>query len=467
MIKYECPTLKAIQATRVYLISAALFISFACCNRIEAQKAPTVALIDGYWEMTAEFEDFDINSTVRFKTAADKRTVEGIALGPTDGRDATFHGVISDNQLSLNTLGPNGQMRVKLILTGNNLTGTWLSDGKTGAISGVRIKAGKADSVYYPKFFRVFSETVKNNFYDPNFNGVNFEKLSEKYAAQIGAVTDDADFVQLIRRMAAEFNVSHIDFYLSPKNLPIKQKTPVISWKKLSDKTGYLQIRSFEAITLRDEANYYQALEKALAELSALPNLVIDLRDNSGGDIELLYKTLNYFIPNGESVGYAFVRAGADKIDLLKSKNNEAATQIPAAQTNLPVIPQIYKNGASVIKINGDATKTYRGKTALLINENCYSACEVFSAAMQENRNAPVIGRRSGGAVLGSFIDSISLNMVFMKKDTGWRMQIPTINFYTMRGNRLEGVGVIPDIEIKEDTHRELPKALEYLQSKK
>ena len=55
--------------------------------------------------------------------------------------------------------------------------------------------------------------------------------------------------------------------------------------------------------------------------------------------------------------------------------------------------------------------------------------------------------------------------MIFMKKDTGWRMQIPTIDFYTMSGKRLEGSGVSPNIEIKEkNTDTDLQKALEYFQ---
>ncbi len=460
---------RLINAYRINLLLILFFLIFSFFIQIKARNAQTHTTIEGYWELTAEFEDFDITSTVRFKTAADKRTITGIALGPTDGRDASFQGEISDDKLLLNTLGPNGKIHVKLTLNGDDLAGTWSAGGKEGKISGIRIKTGKADADYYAKYFKVFYESLKNNFYDPNYNGVDIEKLREKYASQIGAVADDTDFVQLMRRMAAEFKVSHIDFYLSPKSLPVKQKTPVVSWKKLSDKTGYLRLRSFEAITLRDEANYYQALEKALAELSLLPNLVIDLRGNSGGDLELLYKTLNYFIPDGERVGYAFTRTGADKIALLESNIAEAAAQFPAAETDQPIISQIYKNGgAAVIKIKGGATKSYRGKTALLIDENCYSACEIFSAAMQETANATVIGRRSGGGVLGSYTDSISQNMIFTKKDTGWRMQIPTIDFYTPSGKRLEGEGVIPNIEIKEkNTDKELQKALEHLQAKK
>ncbi len=441
--------------------SALLFFHF----QIKAQNKST-ANIDGYWEMTAEFEDFDITSTVYFKTSSDKITVEGIALGPTDGRDASFQGKISENQFLLDTLGPKGRMDVKVTLNGDKLTGTWSADGKTGNVSGIRVKSGKNDSDYYAKYFDLFYESLKNNFYDPNYNGVDIENLKEKYASQLGAVKDDVSFVQLMRRFADEFKVSHIDFYLSPKSLPIKQKTPVISWKKLSNETGYLRLRSFEAITLRDEADYYQSLEKALTELASVPNLVIDLRDNSGGDIELLYKTLNYFIPNGENIGYIFTRTGADKINLLKSKNSAALARFPTAMTDQPILSQILKTGAAMIKINNDTNKLYRGKTALLINENCYSACEIFSAVMQENRNSTVIGKSSGGGVLGSYTDSINKNMIFMKKDTGWRFQIPTIDFYTMSGKRLEGEGVNPNIEIKEkNTNKELQKALEYLQS--
>lgn len=452
---------KIIYLAIIYLFLTAIFIS-----QTRSQDIPAMAPIDGYWEITAQFADFDINSIIRFKTASDKRTVEGIALGPAGGRDATFRGEISGNQLLLNTLGPNGQMRVKLTLSGNDLSGMWLANGKEGKISGERIKSKENDSGYYAKYFKIFYESLKSNFYDPNFNGVDIEKLGEKYASRLSQVKDDADFVQLMRQMAAEFKVSHTDFYLNPQTVPIKQKTPVISWEKLSDQTGYLRLRSFEAITLRDEANYYQSLEKAFSELSRLPNLVIDLRGNSGGDMQILYKTLSYFISNGEEIGYAFSRTGLSKVALLKSKDTNPSAQFPVVQTHASINSEIFKNGAAIIKINSSQKNSYQGKTALLIGGNCYSACEIFAAVLQENRNATVIGRRSGGEVLVSYTDTIFKNMIFVKKDTGWRMQIPIIDFYTMSGKRIEGSGVIPDIEISEkNTNGELQEAVRYLQS--
>jgi C-terminal processing protease CtpA/Prc len=38
---------------------------------------------------------------------------------------------------------------------------------------------------------------------------------------------------------------------------------------------------------------------------------------------------------------------------------------------------------------------------------------------------------------------------VFKKKDTGWRLEIPVVDFRTISGERIEGKGLAPDIEVR------------------
>lgn len=442
-----------------------IFVFLACHICISAQdKEP----LDGYWRITAEFADYDLNSIVRFRTDKDGQTVEGISLGPTGGRGSPVLGKINGKTLSFKTSGPDGEMQITLTLAGKNMSGTWTSRTKQGKVSGTRIKARQGDPDYYEKYLSVVLNTLTTLFFDPRFNGIDIEKLRAKYTAQLAGVKDDADFVVIVRKMLLEFKTSHTDFYLSLEERPLKEKTPIVAARKINDQVGYLRIRSFAAITLTDEGMYYQSLEKGMVEINPLPGLIVDLRGNRGGELGILLKTLGYFIPAGSNAAHIFSNKGADKAAEFIKQGANIDPKFSSVTASENLVPDLFKNGASTIKITGSEDKRYRGKTVILTDENCYSACEIFASVMQETGRGVVIGQQTKGEVLGSFTDRIIKNMIFRKKDTGWRFEVPIFDIYTIKRNRLEGKGLTPDIAVKDDQTQEkaMTAALKYLEKK-
>lgn len=62
----------------------------------------------------------------------------------------------------------------------------------------------------------VFSEiwqTINDNFYDSNFNGVDWPTLREKYQPQALATQTNQEFAEVINQMLAELRTSHTHFY--------------------------------------------------------------------------------------------------------------------------------------------------------------------------------------------------------------------------------------------------------------
>ncbi|MBE9068007.1 hypothetical protein IQ260_15255 [Leptolyngbya cf. ectocarpi LEGE 11479] len=53
-------------------------------------------------------------------------------------------------------------------------------------------------------------ETVNDNFYDPDFNGVDWTALGEQYRPQVAASDDKAT---LINQMLSQLNTSHTHLY--------------------------------------------------------------------------------------------------------------------------------------------------------------------------------------------------------------------------------------------------------------
>ena len=126
---------------------------------------------------------------------------------------------------------------------------------------------------------------------------------------------------------------------------------------KLDDKTGYIRIKNFGETT-------YPELLIALAKLSQerFSNLVIDLRDNTGGYLNSAVQIANEFLPKNKLIVYTQGR---------KSPRQDYLSDGRGSYQNIPLV--------------------------VLINEGSASAAEIFAGAMQDNDRATIIGRRSFG----------------------------------------------------------------------
>jgi len=144
--------------------------------------------------------------------------------------------------------------------------------------------------------------------------------------------------------------------YITITRGEIPQKSITATYM-LDDKTGYIRIKNFGETT-------YPELLIALEQLSqqGFSNLVIDLRDNTGGLLTSAIQIANEFLPKNELIVYTEGR---------KSPKQEFASDGHGSYQKLPLV--------------------------VLINEVSASASEIFAGAMQDNDRATIIGRRSFG----------------------------------------------------------------------
>lgn len=125
----------------------------------------------------------------------------------------------------------------------------------------------------------------------------------------------------------------------------------------LDDNTGYIKIKNFGE-------NTYPELLIALAQLSqeGFSNLIIDLRDNTGGYLKSAVQMANEFLPKDRLIVYTEGR---------KSPRQDYKSDGRGSYQHIPLV--------------------------VLINETSASASEIFAGAMQDNDRATIIGRRSFG----------------------------------------------------------------------
>jgi carboxyl-terminal processing protease len=56
-------------------------------------------------------------------------------------------------------------------------------------------------------------QTVNNNFYDPNFNGVDWEAMKSKYEPKVTQAQSSEEVAALVNQMLGELKTSHTHFY--------------------------------------------------------------------------------------------------------------------------------------------------------------------------------------------------------------------------------------------------------------
>jgi len=125
----------------------------------------------------------------------------------------------------------------------------------------------------------------------------------------------------------------------------------------LDSKTGYIKVKNFGD-------NTYGEFLSSLAYLSkeGFENLVIDLRDNTGGYMTSAIEMANEFLPKNRRIVYTEGRK--------QPRHNFTSTGHGSYQ-DIPLV--------------------------VLINEASASASEIFAGAIQDNDRGTVIGRRSFG----------------------------------------------------------------------
>ncbi len=190
---------------------------------------------------------------------------------------------------------------------------------------------------------------------------------------------------------------------------------------------GYIKLTSFDESTYEHFATEYS---KHINNPN-IRSLIIDLRDNPGGVLDSCVKISDLILPEGK-IFYTKDKAGRE--EALYSNPN--AIRIPLV---------------------------------VLVNGNSASASEVFTAAVKDYKVGIIIGKTTYGK--GVVQTLLSLR-------DGSFVKFTTSEYFSPNGNKINGIGVVPDIEVdlpdgitntyklefKDDT--QLQKAIEVLRGK-
>ncbi len=175
-------------------------------------------------------------------------------------------------------------------------------------------------------------------------------------------------------------------------------KKEILTTKK--QKVGYLQISVFAS-------NTDEQLKRKLAELDKenIKELIIDLRYNEGGHLDTVLNIANEFIDKKQ-----------------------------------PIIQIISKNKKEIKYSNKNNDKKY--KIVVLINEGSASASEVLASALNEQLNAPLIGKTTYGKGTVQKTKTLPSGGVIKYTIETWK---------TSKGKEINKKGIKPTIEIEQN----------------
>ena len=217
------------------------------------------------------------------------------------------------------------------------------------------------------------------------------------------------------------------------------------TFERLNDSTAFFSLATFELNRVE-----LDAIRDSIIAISGVPNLIVDLRNNPGGSIEVINELLSYFLtePSVPLNSYKKVNSNTT-YESFKYSNNHSKDEIMFGD----YVPMKDKAGyylfpESPAIIMPDSLVNYPGRLYLLTDETSVSAATDFPAKIVRNHRGVTVGRETGSAyhfiTADKFVDIILPNSRI-------QVRIPLIKevFEDLVTERTPaGRGLMPDYEV-------------------
>lgn len=181
-----------------------------------------------------------------------------------------------------------------------------------------------------------------------------------------------------------------------------------IKYEMMEDQIGYVSVTEFDLVT-------YNQYEQALEDLKSkgMKGLVVDLRNNPGGNLSTVCEMLDLMLPEGLIV-------------YTEDKNGNRQ------------------------ETKSDAERQFELPLTVLMNGNSASASEIYAGAIQDYGVGTIVGTQSYGKGV--------VQQIFDLKD-GTCVKLTIAEYFTPEGRNINGKGITPDVEVEYEENEEDPEA--------
>ena len=215
-------------------------------------------------------------------------------------------------------------------------------------------------------------------------------------------------------RRAGESQILYFDI------IRAEVESETVDYEMLEDNIGYIYLSEFDDVTTRQ---FTDAMEDLKSQ--GMDSLILDLRDNPGGNLDVAVDIADYILPEGLVV-------------YMEDKNGKRE------------------------EYRSDASHHWDKPIAILVNGNSASASEIVCGALKDYDRATLVGTKTFGKGIVQQI---------LPLGDGSGIKVTIARYYTPNGTCIHGEGFQPDVEVEfdtdlyleEETDTQLVKAIEVL----
>lgn len=247
---------------------------------------------------------------------------------------------------------------------------------------------------------------------------------------------DDLEFLMGFYYFSNDLGFSHYSAFVEWEDWDnyINTQSADFPHKFLDHDTYYLQVSSFSGTA--------QDMNKVLDQVAQkqFKNLVIDLRDNSGGSIEAGMAFAERLVKQDIVGGVFLTRKYYDTNSGVPTQKELEEYDTFSASNYQLLLQGIFEKQGLVLKVVSKDRIVY-DKLYFLVNDKTASTCEPILDGFKQNNMATLIGQRSAGKMLNAEKFTVK---------AGYTLFLPTAMYVTRQGKVLDQMGVEPDILVKE-----------------
>ncbi|UOQ51351.1 S41 family peptidase [Hymenobacter cellulosivorans] len=280
---------------------------------------------------------------------------------------------------------------------------------------------------------------------------VNWQALHDRYRPQVKPTTSDAELVAIMGQLLDHLDDNHVFIRPLKASGAPNYNGGILGRRKFEDydqtvaacylttrktygndivygwlttKVGYIDLLAFN-----NNYDYYaKALDTVLGELNDAEGIVVEMRENDGGEDRVAQYIANRFASARHLSFTSRVRNGPRHSDF-------------GPELRFYTEPQ--------------GSFQYTKPVVVLQRRATFSSGETFVLAMRQNPNVVTVGDSTGGA----FADAVRQEL-----PNGWNIRVPIADVRAADGKNYESIGLAPDYLVK-NTKQELAsghdKALE------
>ncbi len=262
-------------------------------------------------------------------------------------------------------------------------------------------------------------------------NGVDWQGVHDRYELRLDTIRTTRALFNLCAEMVNELRDGHVNlsspfdvsYYREwwtdyPQNFNLRTLQQYyldfdyhtvcgIMYKMLPGGVGYMYYPSFNYALGDGNIDYI------LNYFKDCRGLIIDIRDNGGGELTNVHTLVSHFIIEDITGGYIRHKTG-------------------------PAHDSFSEPYAVKYRTAGVSHTIWNKPVVLLVNRSCFSAANDFASVMKQLDNVTLCGARTGGGGGMPFTYDLPI---------GWTIRLSVSPMFDAKGQSVDG-GIDPDIEI-------------------